>query len=153
MISPLGGVTFQIDERRIFAALSSALEHAGSSYVEMYKATMEARKVIEKLRAQYYPVAQIEKQVKKIEDKIDKATFKGGHVGKTFTAVAGDHRKGHLKLDELGRGWTEAKKVEHLLGCIHVKGSEKLNHAILNVEDDGFPRCYCVPFTIQGLGL
>ena len=134
-VSPLGGEVFQVDEKRIYSALVEALNQVGSSYTDKYKRTKSARAVYEDICEAYYPEEQKTEQVENIERVIDASFYKGPHTGYTFVSVADTHRKAHTKLDELGAGWDESKKVKHFIQNIRVQDSQ-LDFAINTVKAD-----------------
>ena len=135
-IAPLAGKAFRDDEERIHKYLVlKAFKYAGSSFPAKYILTKEARPAIKAADAYYYPPADIELQHVEVEKDITKVKWYGEDRGLKFEKAVGKLRSGFLKLDNLGRSYTEEKKVLVLLNMLKFKNHE-IQTAMLIVKGD-----------------
>jgi hypothetical protein len=134
-ISPLGGMVHHQDQTRLHAALSDACKYAGQSFVDKHQLDMDGRSCWLDIRKHFYPPKGIEIQVNEIEKRIRTTYFKGPDSGHSYERVAGIHRKMHVRLNNLGRSWTETKKVITLIDAMKYR-NHKMDSAIVFIEND-----------------
>ena len=122
-ICPLGGIVHHQDQKRLFAALSDACKHAGQSFVDKHERDNDGRNCWLDIRRHFYPPKDTDEQVDEVEKSIRTTYFKGPDTGHNFERVVGKHRKLHVRLDNLGRSWTEKKKVKHLIDAMKYRNN------------------------------
>lgn len=122
-ICPLGGMVHHQDQKRLYAAISDACKHAGQSFVDKHQRDKDGRSCWLEIRRHFYPPRDTDEQVDEVEKSIRTTYFKGPDTGHNFERVVGKHRKLHVRLDNLGRSWTEKKKVKHLIDAMKYRNS------------------------------
>ena len=134
-ICPLGGTVHRQDQKRLHAALADACKHAGKSFVDKHQLDNDGRSCWLEMRKHFYHPRAIEKQVDEVKKKIRTTHFKGPDTGHSYERVVGIHRQLHVRLKDLGRSWTETKKVKTLIGAMKHR-TNRMDMAILAIESD-----------------
>lgn len=136
LIAPLAGKAWREDEQRVHKFLiSKAFKYAGGSFPAKYNQTREARKPIQDADKYYYPKSDIEDQVEAIEGFINRLHWKGDDTGHPYVKVVGLLRKYFQQLDDIGRGYTEEKKVRTLIKMMKFQ-DQKITTSIMLIESD-----------------
>ena len=134
-ICPLGGTVHRLDQKRLYAALSDACKHAGQSFIDKHQRDKDGRSCWLEIRRHFYPPRDIEYQVDEVEKRIRTTYFKGPDTGYSYERVVGIHRKMHVRLNDLGRSWTETEKVITLIDAMKYRNN-KMDMAIVFIEND-----------------
>ena len=134
-ICPLGGTVHHWDQKRLYVALFDACKHAGESFVDKHQRDMDGRSSWLEIRRYFYPPRDIEDQVDEIEKRIRTTYFQGPDTGYSYERVVGIHRKMHVRLNNLGRSWTETKKVMTLIDAMKYRNN-MMDMAIVFIEND-----------------
>ena len=134
-ICPLGGTVHRQDQKRLHAALGDACKHAGKSFVDKHKRDKDGRSCWLEIRRHFYHPRDIEDQVDEVEKRIRTTYFKGPDTGYSYERVVGIHRKMHVRLNDLGRSWTETKKVMTLIDAMKYRNN-MMDMAIVFIEND-----------------
>ena len=137
-IVPFEGQANRDDNHRVHKYLvSKAFKYAGSSFPAKYMTTKNARQAIKDADDYYYPAADVELQFDDLEKEVRKVKWYGEHKGLTFEKCCGKLRSIFLRLDNIGRGYTEEKKVMVLLDMLKFKNQEITTAMIIIRGDKG----------------